>query len=152
MDTNDLSQRIIEIAEAYNEHDYDKSAELSRELVKKVPNLTAVQILLISLQRLGRTEEVNQVAPQLIAALSDSSWSMGLLELTLGQTSAEEILTAAETVVHECQARYYAGERLATLDEYDAARAEFEVVAKSGVPCNQVMLAIAALQTPWRGS
>lgn len=142
---NEARQRCLN---AFVRHDYDTCVDLSAAEIEQGATLDLLQALVISLQRTGRTESLSSIGPQFLAATAGNPWENGLLRLTLGQTELSGILAFAGSDVQRCQAHYYAGARLLTVGQVDAARAEFGACMALEANCTELDLARCELESP----
>jgi hypothetical protein len=111
--------------DAFANHDYAVCVEQSRSLFAMGSAHEVLQIWLISLQRLGQAELARQLGTQLLDTGFRDPWKNALLKLTLGQLSLAEVLPRARDDKQRCQAHYYAGARLLTNGNLEAAHAAF---------------------------
>ena len=109
------------------------------------------QLMLISLQRLGRSEEAERLGAQMLEAAGDHPWFQRLVQLTLGEAEPGEVLAKAENDAQRCQAHYYAGARLLTLGQAQEAAAQFEACLRVKAGCPEYALASIERLCPLEG-
>jgi len=109
------------------------------------------QLMLISLQRLGRGEEADRLGSQMLEAAGEHPWFQRLVQLTLGEAEPAEVLAEAETDAQRCQAHYYAGARLLTLGRVQEAAAEFAACLRVKVGCPEYAMASVEKLYPLEG-
>jgi hypothetical protein len=70
-----------------------------------------IMLQLLALQRLGRSQEAEQLGPEMLDLLRGNAWEQTLIRLILGQVSGEQALAQAASEEQRFQAHYYAGAR-----------------------------------------
>ena len=130
---------------AFITRDYDSCARQAWELLTAKPSHEVFQLMLISLQRFDKPDDVQMLAPIALEAAAHLPWYTALLRLTLGEVQLREVLALARNEVDRSQAHYYAGARLLTFGQHDDARAEFDASLATRADCLEFKL--AALET-----
>lgn len=123
--------------------DYGECAEHAYNLLEEGAGHEILQVLVISLERLGRTDELEEIARQALKVTRRRPWYHALVRLTLGQVEAAKVLGEAADDTARCQAHYYAAARLATLGRAKEAAAELEACLAIDSPCVERQLAEA---------
>jgi hypothetical protein len=136
---------------AFVQGDYEKAVEGAYQLFEEGAGHEILQILLISLQRLGRSEELGRISPQAVAVTRQHPWFFSLVRLTLGEVPPAEVVAMAADSTQRCQAHYYAAARFTTLAQQAAARVELDACLAVESDCVEHQLA-AALRRRARGS
>ena len=80
-----------------------------------------LQMLLIALQRSGQAELLSQVAAQVPQSTEGVPWERALLELTLGHTEPNTVLSQAQDDAQRGQIFYYTAERMITVGHPEKA-------------------------------
>ena len=112
---------------AFVEHHYDSCVRQSTSLISNgVATLELLQILLISLQRLGKTDELEAWGAQCLKMSADHPWDNALFKLTLGEIDASQVMAMAKYKGQASQAYCYSGTRMETLGYLDAAQELFD--------------------------
>jgi hypothetical protein len=119
-------------------------------LIPQLPLLASgrlweMQVLLISLQRLGDTRETTLIGSQVLALTRKSPWEHALLRVTLGTTDPAKVLERARDDGQRCQALYYLGARLRTVGKPAAAGKAFTVCLEMDTECLERHLAEAEI-------
>lgn len=123
-------------------HKYDQCAQKALEIIEGGrAHQSIFQMLLISLQRLGRSEELDDISPKLLKMTNANPWLNSLLRLTLGELEAEELIRMAENRSQLCDGLYYTGARLKTLGLDEEARTKFKECTETGVESIEMVLA-----------
>jgi hypothetical protein len=129
---------------AFAKHDYFGCARQVELLINSSQAHEVFQLLLISLQRLGRTDSFyNELVPQLLTGSSRHPWHHALFRLTVGLAQPAEVLRLARTGTELLQAHYYIGARLLTIGDVHGAQREFDAVIGTGINCIERDMAIS---------
>ena len=108
---------------AFRVGDYATCAKVARSMLESGASHEVFQVLLISMQRMGLAEAADRMGEKLVAAAGDRPVPRLLLGVTLGQVEGEtavaELAGDPETL---CQAHFYWGARLVTLEQVAGAR------------------------------
>src|SRR5262249_32463980 len=136
--------------QAFADRDYAACFDKARLLIAKPAPPVLWQVLLISLQRLGRTDLIEQVGPGLVEAAGDP-WQQTLLRVALGQVDPAVAVAQAGDEGQRCQALYYKGARLLTRGDSDAAREALAACVATNVQCEEWLLARYELDSPAPG-
>jgi len=137
-------QRILD-AYVHEEH-----VDCAREGLALEPWFTlpvALQAVVISLQRLSRTDDLRQYVPKAMQSVSGIPYLKTQLQLTLGEVSLEEVLEGPWNAEQLCQFHYYAGARLLTLVRIEEALEQFRKCLAFDVECTERRLAEEELCT-----
>ncbi len=100
-------QSFEKCVQAFINRDYASCAQQAMPMLATGASHELLQLLLISLKRLGRSEVVEQLGPHVLAATKDQPWIHGLLQYTLGQADSVQLLEQAKTEEQICQMLYY---------------------------------------------
>jgi hypothetical protein len=130
---------IDQALRAFASRNYDECVRQALVLLRTRKTHELLQALLISLQRLGRTDLLEELRASVLKVTHP--WASTLLKLTLGEAEPAEVLGQAEDDVQRCQAHYYTGARLLTLGLAEAASAEFVASMATGARCLECQLA-----------
>src|SRR5512146_899524 len=122
----DLDLEARNCVEAFDGGDYRECARQARKLFSAGRDYAFGQLLLISLQRLGETDEASRVGSELLQATAGDHWEQMLVRLSLGELSLDNAIAEAQTADHKCQAFYYVGARDFTQGRIDEAQAHFD--------------------------
>src|SRR5262249_23260251 len=117
-EANDL-QRCLQ---AYLCRDYRACINMAFPLIQTEPHQVVAQVLVISLQRLGLEQQVQQRSARILDTLKEHPWEQTLLRVTLGQIDPNTLLDQTENEAQRCQVLYYAGARALTLGQLEEAR------------------------------
>ncbi len=139
------NQNVQQCVLTFINRDYDSCAQQAMALLTAGTSLEVLQLLMISLQRLGRTDSVEQLGSQLLAATSEHPWVHELLQLTLDQTNPDQLLAQAQTEEQRCQVLYYLGARCLTMGLDREARKAFSACLALDTQCLERQLAQAEL-------
>ncbi|MDB5352433.1 MAG: TPR-repeat protein [Planctomycetota bacterium] len=131
--------------EAFISHDYERCIRQGLPLMEDEVPPEIVQVVLISLERLGQAQALANIGSQALQLTASHAWSHSLIELTLGLTAPESLLASSQTEVQRCQALFYAAERLVTAGETDQAREILRICTGLPARCAEKMLAMAEL-------
>lgn len=100
---------------AFGQQDYPFCVErLSARLSEGAISHANLQLLIISLQRLGSGEQAAHLADYVIARAPSGTWPVETLRLTLGLASVQEVLASAETAEERWLTWFYAWSRALT--------------------------------------
>ncbi len=135
---------------AFAARDYRDCYHLASESGESPHRAVLNQLLAICLQRLRQAQTLDRL-PQLMADEAGSKWEKTLVRITFGQVDLEAALRSALTPLQQCQARYYGGARLLTLEQRQAALAQFDACLATEADCVERLLAQierAALASP----
>jgi hypothetical protein len=128
--------------QAFHNRDYQRCAELARHSLETVTSPVEMRLLLVALQRLGRQEEADAIAPRLLEAVRDMPWEGTLLRLILGDMAVEQVIAAAGDGVQQWEARFYAAIRLLRENQVEAARSQFLAIMALDPPeCYEFLMA-----------
>ena len=105
--------------------DYEAVCRLVAGLLPQT-TLVMIQILLISLQRLGREELIGTFAKEHLPHLAKYPWEGALVNLTLGTVAPGDVKEMATTNERKAELYCYYGSRLLTFDNVETARGELE--------------------------
>lgn len=141
MKTKDRS--ITLYLKAFVAQDYEKCVKIGFELLSTQANHELAQILIISLQRLQRSDDVDFIAPSALLATVKQPWQNMLLKLTLGQIEPSTVISKTKDDKERCQAHYYAGSRYLTLGRLMDAKREFDFSRVIETRCSERFLAEA---------
>jgi hypothetical protein len=140
-ENDEVLSEMSQVIDAFCRQEYNSCVQL----VSKNLNRTTfcnLQILLISLQRMGLAGVAEDWGRDFLEKTKEHSWDNALLRLTLGMSSISEVLRMSRgDRKKECEANYYEGCRLLTLGQVDAARARFETCLAGGEKCLEHFLA-----------
>jgi tetratricopeptide (TPR) repeat protein/CHAT domain-containing protein len=134
--------------QAFVNRDYPRCAEQALALARTGTDHVLLQVLLISLQRLGRTDLLEQLAPQALATTAREPWCHALVQLTLGERAPQDVLRLAQNESHRCQVLFYSGSRFLTLGQVEAAHDAFEACLQINVSCVEYQLAQFEKEAP----
>ncbi len=135
-----LFQRCLN---AFCDRDFEAAADLARQLLDEGAGHEILQVLLVSLQRLNRHDELRRIGPQALSVTASHPWLHTLVRLTLGQIDAGEAIAAASGDTERCQARLYAALRLQTLGQAKEAETELDACLAIESPCVERQVAAA---------
>ncbi|WP_410672101.1 CHAT domain-containing protein [Amycolatopsis sp. cmx-4-68] len=105
--------------------------------------LANIQLFLISLQRLDRTDLLERWDRENFGLYQPYPWEQRLLGLTLGKVGRDSLLPAAKDDRQRCEVHFYAGHRFLTFGDLPRAKAEFARCAGLPVDCAERRLALA---------
>jgi CHAT domain-containing protein/tetratricopeptide (TPR) repeat protein len=126
---------------AYLNQDYAAASEQALDLLRSQSSLMHLQLLLISLQRLGEKEKVARLGTKALAEAEGHPWDQTLLRLTLGQLDPSEVLQQASTNEQRCQGIYYASALAETAGEMQVAEHLRMLCCQLGANCYELRLA-----------
>jgi CHAT domain-containing protein/tetratricopeptide (TPR) repeat protein len=108
------NQAVDRCVNAFINRDYTACTESARRLLQagQAPH-HVLQLLLISLQRLGKEEQARELGEQFLRETTDP-WRRSLLQLTLGQLRPGQARSQAKTNVQLCQYGFYLAASLLT--------------------------------------
>ncbi len=140
-----LSPDLEICLKAFARGDYSECANHARAVMRAEGSLQIVQLLLISLQRLGRADELALVSPEILRATVTFPLDHSLIRLTLGHIELDEALSMSPDAEHGCRAYYYAGARAITCGHREAADEHFRNCVSVDVSCIESALAETAI-------
>lgn len=121
---------------------YDQCVEKAADIIDRgTAHQSIFQMLLISLQRLGRQDDIDNVGSRLLEKTISSPWLNALLKLTLGKLTEEELLRNATNNQQRCDVLYYTGARLKTLGLSNDALEKFKKCLETNVESIEMVLA-----------
>ncbi len=144
----DRKSEYLSCTLAFADHDYDTCVRHAVSFLERGEDPFLAQLLLISLQRLGKTKAVALVGADCTARVLNRPWEHALLKLTLGEVELDEVLEIAADDQQCCQAHYYAGARLLTLGKIEAAQQKLKTCLDYRIQCHERLLAIKELDSP----
>jgi CHAT domain-containing protein/tetratricopeptide (TPR) repeat protein len=127
--------------QSFTDKNYAACVEQALGLMSSGATHEVLQVLLLSLERLGRADAVEQLAPRILAATSSADWDHRLLRLTLGQVDPAEVLRLADNDTRRCQVHYYWGARLLALGQIEPAQDAFNACLRFDASCLERQLA-----------
>jgi nephrocystin-3 len=130
----------------FAEQKYNQCVQRALAILDSDVDLELLQIVLISLQRLGKLELVERIGRDGLRVSIDKPWERSLLQLTLGQVSWPDVVFQAADSRQRCQAYYYAGERNLTVGAREPAIQAFLACQTTGADCLESELAQSALR------
>ena len=136
---------LNECFQAFVNHDYERCIRQGLPLMEVDAPPEIVQVVLISLHRIGQSEVLANIGSQALRLTERHPWFHSLIELTLGLTSLDPLLVRAETDDQRCQALFYAAERLVSTGEKDKARELLKACVDLSANCAEKTLALAEL-------
>ncbi len=134
--------------EAFIQRDYAGCVREGMPLLPTGLPLVLLQLVLISLQRLGQTVRARELGGDILAATEQEPWDHLLSMLTLDQAHLIDVLAQARDDEQRYQAHYYFGARLLTLGQRGPARAAFAACAALNTPCHERELARVESNSP----
>ena len=138
MSSNDSLEQCVQ---AFVARDYGACAQQALDTLSTGTSHELLQLLLISLQRLGQTELLDQLGPQVLAATAELPWHHALLALTLGQADPASLYEQAIDEGQRCQVLFYTAIRLLLVGRAEEARQTFEACLALDAPCLEHHLA-----------
>jgi tetratricopeptide (TPR) repeat protein/CHAT domain-containing protein len=138
MSRNEAFQQCIK---AFAAGDYATCMQRAMALVQERATLHTLQLLLISLQRLGREDLLNDIGPKVLEMTAKRPWDHSLLGVTLEQAEPSEVLDQAADDQQRCQAMFYIGARLVTLAAVEPARFFLAACVAQDCDCLERLLA-----------
>lgn len=103
--------------QAFLSRDYRKCVKTASALLEAgITRHEVRQLLLLSLQRLGKSERAQELGAGFLRETTDP-WQQTLLQLTLGKVDPANVLAKAKTKVQRCQAGFYIAGNLLTVAE-----------------------------------
>jgi CHAT domain-containing protein/tetratricopeptide (TPR) repeat protein len=140
-------EAILACLRAFRDGAYRSCVDQASALVRthSMVTLELLQVILISLQRLGDKDLGDELGSQFLEMTAGHPWDQALLQLTLGQAELHHLLDWADTEGRRCQAHYYAGARLETLGRTAQAHSQYRKVLALQTPCVQKEFAEFAL-------
>jgi len=139
-----LSPDLEICLKAFARGDYSECANHAQGVMRSEGSLQIVQLLLISLQRLGRADELALVSSEILRATVTYSLDHSLIRLTLGHIELDEVLGMSPDAEHGCRAYYYAGARAITCGHPETAIEHFKKCVSLDVSCIESALAETA--------
>ncbi|HET6181143.1 MAG TPA: tetratricopeptide repeat protein [Candidatus Sulfotelmatobacter sp.] len=120
---------------AFLQRDYTVTGERALALMGSGPiSHGLLQVLLIALQRSGQAQVLAQVAAQIPQIAEGVPWDRALLQITLGKTDPNTILSEARDDAQRGEVFYYAAERMITVGNpekaFDLLRHALELLPK----------------------
>jgi tetratricopeptide (TPR) repeat protein len=131
---------------AFADQRYEECLSAALPMLAHDSDLELLQIVLISLQRLGKTNLAAKVGADALRLTNEAPWDHSLLRLTLGQIPWPEVVFQAADSHQRCQVYYYAGARSLTVGENDAAIHDFLACKSTKADCLEFELAGRALR------
>ncbi len=138
---DELKQAYQKCIQSFVYGNYAECAQQVMPLLSTGVTPEMVQVLLISLQRRGQNDLVEQLSPQCLTMFPNHPWETALLKLTLGQEEPIRVLDMAQDDRQRCQARFYAGARLLTKGGEEEAGPEFLDCLATQARCLEFQLA-----------
>jgi tetratricopeptide (TPR) repeat protein len=135
------NEAFRQCVEAFAGGDYDRCAQQAWALVQEGATLHNLQLLLISLQRLGRKDVVDKLGPQVLAATAGSPWDQSLFRLTLRQAHPQEAMKQATDDRQYCQVLFYVGAQMLTLGAAEEANRTLAACVAQQCDCLERRLA-----------
>lgn len=119
--------------QAFIVQDYVACCDRSEALMAVGALPVVAQAFVISMQRLGRQDALEDYGPRLLnATAGPAPWDHLMLRLTLGQASSSQALLLAKNAIERAKVHYYAGERFVTEGREKEARREFDACLALG--------------------
>jgi hypothetical protein len=123
-------------------HKYNECVQKAKEIIASGScHQSICQMLLISLQRLNRIDDLIVTSQKLLDDTISVPWLNSILKLTLGQIDTKELLPIADTPGKLCDVLYYTGARLKTLGLEEDANVKFKECIKISVESIEMVLA-----------
>jgi hypothetical protein len=144
----DFEDRYHVCIQAFCGHDYDRAANDALQLIGEHVYLGLAQIMLISLQREGRSAHVEQMADWFRRAFDHQPWALALIDLTTARVTPDDILPWVTDDVRRCQFAYYRAARLLTMGEIDESTKLLDIAARIDVDCVERLIADSELMDP----
>src|SRR5690349_12207905 len=114
----EVSRRAIK---AFSERDYESCINIVAEIFPRTTSLN-LQLLLISLQRVGRNDDLENIANENVPKLRGYPWFHALALLTLGMKDPAEVENIVTTSEQKTEFHWVLGNLYLTLGEVDLAR------------------------------
>lgn len=131
---------------AFVRRDYPHAAASAMEILNSGVSLGMAQILLISLRRMGMSQETEEIASGLRVGAGSDPWESALFQVTMGQREPASVLAEAHSALQRCQAALcYIGSHLLTTGDIEAGRAHLQECLGMNVDCFERQ--IAAMET-----
>lgn len=134
---------------SFAEEAYEDCASIGLSLLDYIYNVDFYHVLFNSLERLERKQEAHNVAIQGLNTFERVPWEQSLFKLSIGRTQLEDVAQIAADALQLSRAHYYAGSRLLTLGDVDAAVGILEaclyIAGNAQVDCLERQLAKAEL-------
>lgn len=145
---------LLQIFVRFSEGEYQDSLSRATALIRNVgPSQTLgnfitqlSQIMLISMQRLGRPHEALKLGRHILASDKGGTFTSALIKLTIGHADLSQVLAQARNDEDRCRAHYYQGLRFVTQEESAKAIVEFEESRRLPVAIVESQMAAIALQ------
>jgi CHAT domain-containing protein/tetratricopeptide (TPR) repeat protein len=141
MNTSD-DPRLSECLTAFAAGDYLSCYEAARRdpAPGQPDHLVFQQLIVICMQRLGQSEVLDDL-PRLMLDATAEPFEKSLVRLTFGQVGLDSVRRVAKNDEQRCQAIYYAGARLMTLDRLAEAEELLRECVGLAVDCAEKRLA-----------
>jgi tetratricopeptide (TPR) repeat protein len=130
---------------AFADQEYEGCVRMALPLLQRDVDLELLQIVLISLQRLGRVELADNLGRDGLVASEGKPWDRSLILLTLGKAAWSDVVSEAKDSQQRCQTFYYAGARESTNEHREAATRLFLGCQSTNADCLEFELARSAL-------
>ncbi len=132
--------------QAFIDGDYSTIVDQAKTLLRSKPNNMVRQMIIISHQRLGQADRMDQYLQEILSAIPRDSLDFALLQVTLGQRDSWDVLDLARQrsfLQHHdvCSAHYYIGARLLTLNNAEGAHLAFDAAIATDAKIPEFLLA-----------
>jgi hypothetical protein len=131
--TRAISWEYYDCTTEFGNGNYKNCLDLAMAVVKTVGvTHLLVQVIIISLQRLGREEEATQLGSSIQKRRDFDAWEKTLIRLSLGQLNPDDVCSMAIGNEQRCQAHYYAACRLITSGHVAAGESHLDTCLATG--------------------
>jgi hypothetical protein len=134
--------------QAFCSHDYDRAANDGLQLISEHMYHWLAQVMLISMQREGRTTQVEQMADFFLRAFDHEPWETALIDLTMGRASSDDVVELATDDRRRCQLAYYFGARLLTTGEIEESKKLLGIATQIEAECVERLISASELVKP----
>jgi hypothetical protein len=145
---DDQDHEFTECLEVFAQHDYERAANLSLNLLGKRMFLWVMQVLLISLERDGQHEALRAMSELAMSSFSHNALAIALIQLNLGRLSMDKISVKDLDERQALQLAFYTASRHLTLGDRDSALPGLKRCAASDVRYPEQFLAARELEHP----
>lgn len=134
--------------DVFAKHEYKHASNLALNLFQKRRYFWIIQLILISLERIGNDRALSAFSEVAYQSFSEHPWNLALIDVSLGLRNADELRSATIDAGQHCQLDFYEASRCLTLGDRPAAVAGFLASALSGVQRPEQYLATCECANP----